>query len=308
MSSTKQIKHLKNREIDYEKWDNCIQQAENRNIYAKSWYLDIVAPNWEALIFGDYEFVMPLVVGKKLGIKYLFQPVFAQQLGMFPPAKVEIQKEFARIIYNKFRFVQIQLNSRNIPEAFDSFKITEKENLVLPLLHPYSVLSSQFSKHTKRNISKARKGRIQVVKGLNAREFTSLKKQCVKDGVDSKSFVTLERIISRAQMHGSGIILAAYSSTNNVCSAAFFLRSGNRAVYLNAFSTEEGKKIRAMYAIVDEFIKEFAGTGLLLDFEGSSIKGVARFYKGFGSAIETYYHLYLNQLPFPLNLFKKNKL
>ncbi len=307
MSNTIQIKHLKNQEIDYEKWDFCIQQAENGNIYSQSWYLDVVAPNWEALIFGDYEYVMPLVVGKKFGIKYLFQPLFAQQLGIFPLPATGIQKKFAGAIYNKFRFVQIQLNSKNNPGAFDLFEIKKKENLVLPLLHSYSILSSQFSKNTQRNIAKGRKEKIQVVKGLNAREFTELKKHCVEGNVDPDSFVTLERIISRSQMQGNGIILAAYTSTNDVCSAAFFLRSRNRAVYLNAFSTDEGKKNRAMYVIVDEFIKEFAGTGLLLDFEGSSIDGVARFYKGFGAATETYYHLYLNRLPFPLNLFKKNK-
>ncbi len=306
MSRKGAIKHLANQEINYEKWDLCIQDAENRNVYALSWYLDVICPQWEALVFGNYEWVMPLSIGKKFGIKYLFQPFFAQQLGIFPAPPVSIQEQFAQAIYERFRFVQIQVNAKNTPAAFNSFAITSKENHVLPLMDSYPVLASQFSKHTKRNIVKTRKNNVQVVRGLNAHEFVNLKKQCVEVPVDPTSFVTLERVIARAQMQGTGIIMAAYSSANEVCSAAFFLRSRNRAVYLNAFSTEEGRKVSAMYAIVDAFIQEFADTGLMLDFEGSSVEGVARFYKGFGSATETYYHLYLNRLPFPLNLLKRN--
>ncbi len=54
------IIYLKNDEIDVVKWDLCIAKAANALPYAYSWYLDIVAPSWDALIYGDYEVVMPL--------------------------------------------------------------------------------------------------------------------------------------------------------------------------------------------------------------------------------------------------------
>ncbi len=44
------IRHLKNDEIEREKWDECIAAAFNGNVYGFSWYLDIVSPGWEALV------------------------------------------------------------------------------------------------------------------------------------------------------------------------------------------------------------------------------------------------------------------
>jgi hypothetical protein len=48
------------------------------------WHLDRTAVVWDALVWGDYEFVMPLPVRKKWGIQYVYQPLFCQQLGIFP--------------------------------------------------------------------------------------------------------------------------------------------------------------------------------------------------------------------------------
>ena len=40
---------------------------------------------------------------------------------------------------------------------------------------------------------------------------------------------------------------------------------------------------------INELIKEHAGTEKILDFEGSRIEGLKRFYKGFGGVERSYY-------------------
>ncbi len=77
------IKYLKHHEVAKDKWDECIDKAFNGIIYAYSWYLDLVSPEWEALIEDDYSIVFPLTQRNKNNINYLFQPVFTQQLGVF---------------------------------------------------------------------------------------------------------------------------------------------------------------------------------------------------------------------------------
>ena len=49
------IKYLTHNNIDKTRWDECIRRSFNGNIYAWSWYLDIVHPQWEALIENNYE-------------------------------------------------------------------------------------------------------------------------------------------------------------------------------------------------------------------------------------------------------------
>jgi hypothetical protein len=91
------IQYLTHNQIDKKKWDATI--AECGNIYAFSWYLDIVHPHWEALVEGDYQVVMPITGGKKFGINYLFQPYFVQQLGVFSkqPLTQEKTESFLRV-------------------------------------------------------------------------------------------------------------------------------------------------------------------------------------------------------------------
>jgi hypothetical protein len=60
-----------------------------------------------------------------------------------------------------------------------------------------------------------------------------------------------------------------------------------------------------MFLLIDTFIQNNSGKNLILDFEGSNIPGIARFYKGFGAMAETYYSVHQNRLPRLLRIFKK---
>ncbi len=301
------LRFIKHSEIDYDKWDQCINNAFNSRVYATSGFLDRTAEVWHALVWKDYEFVMPLPVGRKWGITYIYQPYFCQQLGIFPVAPVEIQTQFAEELIGRYRFFQFQVNPQLIPDAFEKFELTRKINYILPLHEPYSTIASQFKKNTRYDISSAYKKGIQVVNTLNSREYIELKRQQVGRKVDARSFKMLAKIISWGQVKGNGQILAAITPNNELCAAAFFLKYGKRLIYLNSFSTPEGRKYKAMYAILNDVIHKYQKSGFLLDFEGSSVEGIASFFKGFSPAEEYYYHIYLNNLPFPLNYLKRDK-
>ena len=108
------IQYLTHNQINLNKWDATV--AECGNIYAYSWYLDIVRPGWDALVEDDYQSVMPLTGGKKFGVNYLFQPYFAQQLGVFSKQSLTPEKTeaFLKAIPSKYRFAEIRLNESNI--------------------------------------------------------------------------------------------------------------------------------------------------------------------------------------------------
>ena len=44
------VQYIQQKNIDRIKYDACIQQAKNSRIFAYSWYLDIVADNWDVLV------------------------------------------------------------------------------------------------------------------------------------------------------------------------------------------------------------------------------------------------------------------
>lgn len=298
-----EISIVKNKDIDYQKWDQCIQDSDNSRVYAYSWYLDIVCPDWAGLIWGDYEYVMPLPFHKKFGISYLSQPVYAQQLGIFPVPTANVLKVMFDFLITRFDYIRLSLNSMNITDNA-GFSIEERRNYILPLNVPYETITGKYNQNTKRNIRKS-KPSISIIKTLAVADYMNLKRNF--PGVeDDKEFQrSINIIISTSLRRQQGIIYSAYSSENELCAAAYFLFDSKRVSYLNAVSSNIGKEFCAGHAIVDQFIQDNAEKNILLDFEGSQNPGVARFYEGFGAECEHYQHLYRNTLIWPLRIFKK---
>ena len=56
------IRFFENKDINKQNWDKCLEQSGSAKIYAYSWYLDIVSPNWKALIQDDYTSIFPLPI------------------------------------------------------------------------------------------------------------------------------------------------------------------------------------------------------------------------------------------------------
>jgi len=75
--------------------------------------------------------------------------------------------------------------------------------------------------------------------------------------------------------------------------------------YLLGGSNATGRENGAMQALFAGFIKTHASSDLILDFEGSEIEGIARFYKGLGATPVYYYNLLQNRLPYIIKWLKK---
>lgn len=298
-----EIRLVKNKDIDYQKWDQCIQSSDNSRVYAYGWYLDIVCPDWVGLIWGDYEYVMPLPFHKKFGISYLSQPVYAQQLGIFPVPADNVLNVMLDFLVTRFDYIRLSLNSMNTAEH-TGFSIERRRNYVLPLNVPYDTITEKYSQNTKRNIRKSKQS-ISIIKTLAVADYMNLKRNFPGVEDDKEFQKSINIIISTALRRQQGIIYSAYSSENELCAAAFFLFDSKRVSYLNAVSSNIGKELCAGHAIVDQFIQDNAEKNILLDFEGSQNHGVARFYEGFGAECEYYQHLNRNTLIWPLRILKK---
>ena len=123
--------------------------------------------------------------------------------------------------------------------------------------------------------------------------------------ISSKEINNLKSLIAFGLYKGFGEIYGVYTADNELCSAVYFCHWKDRIIYMNAASNEKGKEERSMYFLIDQLIQKYAGQNLLLDFEGSMIPGVARFYAGFGAKPETYFQLKFNRLPLPLKWLKR---
>jgi hypothetical protein len=302
------IKYYTNSEIDMSKWDKCIEESFNCKPYVFSWYLNLVSPNWDALVLNDYEAVMPLTHQKKFGLSYLYQPIMCQQLGVYSIVKniAFCVDEFINAIPTKFKLIEVSLSSKNYISNSFGFNQHIKPNQYLHLNLPYQNVAANFHYSHKKNIAKAKKaGVIVKVNSISIDTFIEMKVESLKAQNISikKSDIYAYGNLLKELDHRKYLKIYSAHHNNAPVSFAAFATIGKWAT-VQSFNTETGKKILAGYLIKDAFIKDHSESGLCLDFMGSSIPGIASYNKGFGAIEETYSFMRRNRLPWFLKFLK----
>ena len=292
------INYLEHNAIDKAKWDALI--AECGNIYAYSWYLDIVHPGWEALVEDDYQSVMPLTGGKKFGVNYLFQPYFVQQLGVFSKAlTAETTEAFMKAIPSKYRFAEIRLNEGNGLEGGIQ-GVEYHRNVLLNLNQDYEAIRSNYHQNTKRNLAKAEDHNLQLVTSVIPYHVVALfrdNRGALLNKWGDVEYKVLTHLAKTAQRRNSAFILGvSEKGVGQLLCAAIFMKTKDRITFLFSGLTEEGKQRQAMTYLLDQVIQQYAHQPITFDFEGSDDENLARFYLGFGGNETKYPSFCFNRL------------
>jgi hypothetical protein len=299
------IRYLRRTEIDIRRWDDCILNAASPLIYGRSFYLDeMAAGQWDALVLDDYQAVMPLTWRSKAGIRYLYQPAFTQQTGIFsaqltPPSIVET---FLRQLDRHFRFAEIFLNYTNAHSS-----LTPRTNFILPLDAPYERLSGKYKKDLTRNLNLARRTSLTYTKDFDLhtalrdfrREYASRLPAIKQD--DFRRFETLCVFLKD---QGQLLTRAVLDEGQQPLCSAVFLRDTHRFYLLHSTTLPAGRSTEANHFLLDRFIREWAGSSMILDFEGSDHPGIAHFYANFGGIDQPYFFYRRNRLPWPIRWLK----
>ena len=281
------------------KWDATI--AECGNIYAYSWYLDIVHREWEALVEDDYQTVMPLTGGKKFGIQYLYQPYFVQQLGVFSksPLTAEKLESFLKAIPEKFRFVEIRLNESNtLGENIQGFEY--HRNVILDMNQDYETIHSNYHPNTKRNLAKAVSNNLQLVSTVIPYHVVALftdNRGALLDKWGDAEYARLTALTKVAVYRDAAFVLGvSEKGMGQLICAAIFMKTKDRITFLFSGLTVEGKQRHAMTYLLDQVIQRHANQPITFDFEGSDDENLARFYLGFGGQEVKYPSFTFNRL------------
>lgn len=289
------IRYLTQQDLDLDKWDACIAKARHSIIYGFSWYLNAVCDDWDALVLNDYEAVLPLPKRKKGGISYVYQPFFCQKLGLFTANKnIEID-DFINAIPSHFQYVEMNICQND--SAFISQKNVNYELLIS------QKNTSLFSKNTKRNLKKAEQSMLTSVSNISYDEhYIMFKKDLKKMGLKKQDLLFYKNLCATLVNLGKGTIYGIKDESNTLLATALVAFDGQRIYYLHAANTLRGKKMAAAHSLIHELMQLNAGK--IIDFEGSNIEGVARFYKGFGAHQTFYSTVKINRLPFYLRWLK----
>ncbi len=295
-------------EIDRTRWDACIHDSPDGLIYSCSWYLDLVSPGWEALVEDDYVAVMPLPVSSKWGIRYLRRPPYCQQLGLNArdPVTLVRMNAFLDAVPEEIRLLDMPFNEGNmkIPEL-DQSVFLPRPNYLLSLDKSYPDIRKDYSTNTRRNLAKAEANDVLASQVQDMEALIGLKWDNAFTRLNPRYRSVLLNIRDHLRKSGDSEIVGVSDSEGKLMAGALFIRFKNRWTYLLSASSPAGKAKRAMFAVVDHFIRNHAAEVVVLDFEGSVLPSLARFFAGFGASEHPYPHLHVNRLPVWLRWIKR---
>lgn len=304
MPAAQNIQYLKNKDINKQLWNDCIDKAGNGLIYPYSFYLDAMANDWDGLVLNNYEAVMPLPFRKKLGIYYLYQPFITAQLGLFGNnLNAELLEAFLKKIPSKFTLWQLPFNYHNLFHV-KQFPLYQRTNYVLDLNRSYQTIYENYREHVRRNIKKCLHYGCYLKKEIEVYEIIELTRHHHRNSSE-KDFKNFSQLFSFLRQKSLAKTYGLFSQQNQLVASCVFFFSHNRAYYILVGNHPNGRTAGASHALIDAFIKDHAGQNLKLDFEGSDIKNLAFFYSSFGATEEQYSAIKLNQLPWYMKWLKR---
>jgi hypothetical protein len=303
------IQHVLHNNIDKIKWDTCLKNAANSLIYGYSFYLDAIAGNWDAIVINDYEAVMPLVWRKKFFISYLYQPPFTQQAGIFyrHPLTNNQYKEIENTLQQQHKFAEIFMNFGN-SNCFNPQYCKPQTNLVLDINKPYEIIYNRYLPGFTKSLRRIAKFNFKYTEATDIDEVILLYKKLYRSRVThltEKDFTAFNNLCWVLQQQQMLVIKKVLNENNNLMGLALLFKDERRLYNIISCITDEGKRMEANYFLYDSIIKEYSNKGLVLDLEGSEIKGVADFYNKMNPVNQPYNFYRFNNLPALLRLFKK---
>jgi hypothetical protein len=152
------LHYLTRNELDTVRYDKCIEFSVNGSLFAYSWYLDIVAPNWDVIVDEHYKCVMPLPYIIRKHKKQLIHPNFIPHLGII--SNYLLVPSLISLFYNELltRFDEISLILNKMNNIFDendtnilSAEYWEKDLTTAYNQHNNNYLNTQYEQINFRN-------------------------------------------------------------------------------------------------------------------------------------------------------------
>ncbi|MCQ2346404.1 MAG: GNAT family N-acetyltransferase [Paludibacteraceae bacterium] len=280
-----------------ERYCEWAQTQADMPIFMQPWWLDAVCAGkeWEEILP-----CMPCLVRKKWWMRWITMPQQTQIGGMWIDANtctIEQVREKARQIDAKLREMKLDYYYQQYPIGSPlpaelkqlGYKVKERVTYQLQDLSDLDKVIDGFSRNKKRQLQKALS--LHADRDLSAEDFYRFHTECLQQqhkviNYSREFFLVLDR---KAQREQKAQIMAIRNADNQLLAAGYVVWDEKAMHYLIAAQNAEFKDSGAMSLLVLECIKLAREKGVVFDFEGSMMPGVALHFKQFGAVPVTYY-------------------
>ena len=277
------IKRLKYHEIDFNKYNACIENSLQNSDYAQREFLDIVTgKSWELIIYDDYEAVMPVPLIVKFGFKIVLMPKLCQQLGIFSNQdSVYINNLFYNYLTKNYIVLFYAFNGNN-----EVSNIGLKKSYIIPK-DQYSEVKKRYSIHRRRNvriIGDLEKNIIfrNSLKSEDKAFFVENMKGIKKKEDASIYFDLMQTLYEQKLMN---IEILEYKNQIESMAGLYCVKTNH---YLSLFVNKNPlSNTNIPSVVIDNYLKKTIADQDF-DFMGSDVENVAKFNERFGAIAYKY--------------------
>lgn len=285
----RRLHKVRRRDLNLDKYTTTLNNSLNYRIYAEYWYLDVLTnKKWEVWVYGDYEVLMPVPLQYKFGIRFVLQPFYCQQLGVF--YKEEINPELFKAFEKKLHRNLVrayQFNEENT--ARFNPKGNRRINYLLILNRPYQQLFNDFERDRKKDIRRCEKQDFKIVTDqFKADHFLNTLSKFYPDLLKQINVELTKSIIAHTHEHGCARVYSLTDANENHVVFCILFQSKKRLILLFSARNKD-LEIKGSFAyLLSNIIREHSNQDFILDFEGSTIPGIAAFNGSFGAQAHSY--------------------
>lgn len=269
---------IKRAQLDTSKWE-CTVLDKGLLPYSNYQFLDAVtSEKWSALVWGDYEAILPFYTKKKWNcIPYICMPPFTQQ---FSTNSLSIAQKKEALYFFKKNYLKVDINT-SIPLSSKAYK---KYNYELKLDKSYEEIRVNYHGLLKKNLLKFES--IEIKKTAFDLAYLKFYFESPYYNEAIKKNKTLLFDILMKLDNAINYYQASYEG--EIIALLLTYYTSEREFLLMPISNEIGKKYQAMSFLIDYVIQN--STSKIIDFEGSSIQNISNFYEQFGTKKTEYYY------------------
>ncbi len=287
-----QIRYVPHDEIDKVMWNSCVHYAINGNIFGYKWYLDNTAKEWDALVEGEYESVMPLIWNKNRWLgKSLYGPALVRESGIYSIHVLSKKRveTFLEAIPKELSNGQIILNEGTNPVTDSKWNAQKRENYQLLLSDTYEVIASKYAPELQKALQTASEAGLIATSNVRPEEIADLFKAEYSNSISNQQkYYAMLRVMYNTLHRGWGFSSSIKSPKGELLAANFFIYSHGKLLSLVPIVSSQGKESGALAQLFDLAIRTNADRPLILDFNSPED---IDFPKQFGAQTTPFYQL-----------------
>lgn len=279
-----QVRVLKNKQIDYSRWDEAVYGAHNGLVFAFTWYLDAVCADWHAIVGGDYEALLPLPVYRWWlwsKVKLPDDIPFLEIIGNKQNA-TKTHADFLKALGASYPVANISLAHAGIAHL-GGWASLNREVFKMDLIRPFNKIQLRYHHPLKALLYNARKTGYTALSGLQPSDYMRLidqadnsRETCLPEKM------RLRTLFASALRYHHGELVGVYNPWNTLCGAALFTGSHNKCFMLHTIVSISEERGMITSLIINRYLEDNAGKNITLYLVNQSDSAASLSFEAFG--------------------------